>query len=161
MTVRDLLKMEICVDVVDDVTEELYIAFDGPQALTREGEKEFALALDLEAEPSRDPNLWIIHVDSDDERTWKRRLRSAIKLFNGMAGYCSESDYDLWFREESDEAISRQQTTKPSLLSWSPIRFCGNGSRPTGACSTSTASSITPYEKGCVSYEYPACTGEV
>lgn len=103
MTVRDLLKMEICVDVVDDVTEELYIAFDGPQALTPEGEKEFALALDLEVRPGADSGLYVVCVDDDDERTWKRRLRSAIKLFNGMAGYCSVSDYKLWFREESDE----------------------------------------------------------
>lgn len=97
MTVRDLLKMKTCVDVVDDVTEELYIAFDGPQKLTPEGKKKFALALDLEAEPSQDPNLWIIHVDSDDERTWKRRLRAASALFEGMAGYCTVNEYERWF----------------------------------------------------------------
>ena len=97
MTVRDLLKMEICVDVVDDVTEDLYIAFDGPQALTPEGKKKFALALDLEAEPSWDPNLWIIHADSDDDRTWKRRLRAARELFEGMAGYCTVNEYERWF----------------------------------------------------------------
>lgn len=97
MTVRDLLKMKTCVDVVDDVTEELYIGFDGPQKLTTEGKKKFALALDLEAEPSQDPNLWIIHVDSDDERTWKRRLRVASALFEGMAGYCTVNEYERWF----------------------------------------------------------------
>ena len=102
MKVRDLLKMEIDVDVVDDVTEDLYIAFVGPQELTREGEKEFALVLDLEVEHDANSDLYIIHVDDDDERTWKRRLRSAVKLFNGMAGYCSVENYELWFKEQSD-----------------------------------------------------------
>lgn len=105
MTVRDLLKMEICVDVVDDVTEDLYIAFDGPQALTPEGEKEFALALDLEVRPGADSGLYVICVDDEDDRTWKRRLRNAAKLFEGMAGYCSVPEYKLWFKEQQDEEI--------------------------------------------------------
>ncbi len=103
MKVRDLLKMEICVDVVDDVTEELYIAFDGPQELTRIGKMKFALALDLEVEPSRDPGLWIVKVDDDDERIWKRRLNNARDLFEGMAGFCTVDEYELWFTEPDDE----------------------------------------------------------
>ena len=110
MKVRDLLKLEICIDVVDDVTEELYIAFDGPQKLTREGEKEFATALDLDVTPSRDSGLWIVHVDDDDDRTWKRRLRAAMKLFHGMAGYCSVENYDLWFAEPDEEESDDPET---------------------------------------------------
>lgn len=44
--VRDLIEQEICVDVVDDVCEELYIAMDGPIRLTEDGEKKFSEVLD-------------------------------------------------------------------------------------------------------------------
>ena len=103
MKVRDLLKMETDVDVVDDATAMLYIAFVGPQKLTPEGEKQFAVALDLEVEPSRDPGLWIVKVDDEDEDVWAPRLGNAIDLFEGMAGFCTVDEYELWFTEPEKE----------------------------------------------------------
>ena len=46
MTVRDLLPMDIDIDVIDDVVEDLYVAFCGPMKLTEEGLKEFGEVLD-------------------------------------------------------------------------------------------------------------------
>jgi len=103
MKVKDLLEQEVCVDVVDDVTEELYIAFDGPQKLTKEGKKKFAEALEFEVSMGYEPSLWIIHVDDPDDEVWERRLRIAKELFEGMAGYCSVEEYERWFEEADDD----------------------------------------------------------
>lgn len=97
MKVRDLLKMHTVIDVVDDVCEELYIAFCGAYELTPEGEEHFKEALDYDIELGR--NIVIVHVDDDNERVWKRKLRKAKELFESLAGYCSCKDYDRWFRE--------------------------------------------------------------
>ena len=96
MKIRDLLSMEIDVDVYDDVCEELAIAFCGPVELTEEGLDYFSDVLDYEIEFCND--VVIVHVDHPEERVWKRRLRGACSLFNSMAGWCSASNYDRWFK---------------------------------------------------------------
>ena len=97
MKVRDLLKMDVDIDVYDDVCDSLSIAFCGPAELTEEGEAHFATALSLDFTFIGDVAL--IHVDDPDEKTWKRNLKQAKELFCGLAGYCSEADYNKWFKE--------------------------------------------------------------
>lgn len=97
MKVKDLLTMDIDVDVFDDVCDTLSIAFCGPAELTEEGEAHFATALSLGFTFVGDVAL--IHVDDPDEKTWLRNLKQAKELFYSLAGYCSESDYDKWFKE--------------------------------------------------------------
>jgi len=46
MEVREFIKRDIDVDVVDDVCESLCIGFVGPQGLTEAGERHFEDALD-------------------------------------------------------------------------------------------------------------------
>ena len=104
MTVRDLLPMEVDIDVYDDVTEELGIAFCGPARLTEEGERHFAEVLEypvtLESGEYEDGVYAIVHVDDDNDKIWKRRLRMAKELFEGLAGYCTVDEYRNWFGEE-------------------------------------------------------------
>lgn len=101
MKVRDLIKMEIDIDVYDDVCEELQIAFVGPVELTQEGKNKFGDILDL------DVDLRDVYVgDSHSFRCYKEALvhcedestaRKAAELFNSLAGYCAADDYEEWF----------------------------------------------------------------
>lgn len=100
MKVRDLLSLEIDIDVADEVTDDLYIAFCGPMELTDEGKAHFADVLDFEVSFHRD--IVIVHVDDPVESVWEANLDKAKELFEGMAGYCSCSDYDRWFKEEDE-----------------------------------------------------------
>ncbi len=100
MKVKDLLKMDIDVDVYDDVCESLAIAFCGPQPLTEEGKKEFSEVLALPVILDRSFAACTVEIDDPDEKTWKRRLRKAKKLFESAAGYCAAEDWDKWFQPE-------------------------------------------------------------
>lgn len=98
MTVRDLIQQEICVDVVDDVCEELWIAMDGPIVLTEEGEKHFAEALGYEVKLHNNgfEIVGIVNVD-DEEGVWQKKLVRAKEFFESAAGYCPVDEYDKWF----------------------------------------------------------------
>lgn len=106
MTIRDLIQMEIDIDVYDDVCEELSVAFCGPQPLTEEGEKEFADIMDYPVEINPDSygglSAAIVLIDDPDEKVWKKRLKKAKHFFYSAAGYCACSDYDRWFPEDQD-----------------------------------------------------------
>lgn len=103
MKVKDLLTMDIDIDVVDDVCEELWIAFCGPLRLTPAGKKHFreVLAYDIEL---RTGSLWgplvIVNIDDPDDSVWKKRLRKAKEFFYGCAGYVDSDAYDKWFIAE-------------------------------------------------------------
>lgn len=103
MTIRDLIQMEIDIDVYDDVCEELAIAFCGPQKLTEEGEKEFAEIMDYPVEINQNSYggiaAAIVLIDDPDEAVWQPKLEKAKRFFDSAAGYCSCDDYDKWFAE--------------------------------------------------------------
>lgn len=102
MTVADLIKQEIDVDVYDDVCEEIGIAFCGPLELTEEGRKHFEPVLDYRVQvryASGYPEIATVFVDDKDDKVWKERLRNAKEFFDAAAGYCASSDYDRWFKE--------------------------------------------------------------
>ena len=94
MKIAEFLKQDIDIDVVDDVTEDLYIAYVGPMTLTAEGKSKFNDVLDCEIELSDD--IGIVKVSHYDD--WVHKLNLAKKLFHSAAGYCSISDYDNWFQ---------------------------------------------------------------
>ena len=98
MTVRDLLEMDVSVDVYDNVVEDIAIAFEGPVRLTSEGETYFNYVLDCDVEfPGEGESVAIIDIDTPD---WANKLEIAKELFRSMAGFCSCSDYDRWFLTE-------------------------------------------------------------
>lgn len=78
--------------------EELAIAFCGPMNLTAEGEREFAEVLEYPVELFAD--FAMICVDDADDVVWEARLEKARKFFHAMAGYCADSDYKRWFKED-------------------------------------------------------------
>lgn len=102
MKVREFIQMQIDIDVLDDVCEELCIAFVGPQALTEAGIKEFSEVLDYEVTICTDGggSTWaLIHVDGPDG-VWQDRLEKAKHFFHAAAGYCPVSDYETWFPDD-------------------------------------------------------------
>ena len=103
MKVRDLLNMEIDIDVYDDVCEELGIAFCGPLYLTDAGKNRFSEVLGYNV-ILRD-GICVVEVDAP-EGIWQHRLDKATEFFESAAGYCDADDYDRWF---SDEPIKEQE----------------------------------------------------
>lgn len=101
MKVRDFIEQEICVDVYDDVCEELGIAFDGPRVLTDAGCKKFAEVLDydIKLHDNGYSTVALVHVDDESEKVWTHKLRKAKEFFEAMAGYCAADDYDKWFAD--------------------------------------------------------------
>lgn len=101
ITVAELLKMEVDIDVYDDYTEELGIAFCGPVELTEEGQKYFEPVLNLNVAMVMDytgyTDYGVVEIDELDNP--EEALDMLCKLFNGLAGYCSDSLYKLWFKE--------------------------------------------------------------
>ena len=90
MKVKDLFTQDIDIDVYDDYTEELGIAFIGPIELTAEGQKHFAEVMEYTIEFSADGDCFV-HCDNDHQ------LKKAKEFFFAAAGWCSEDDYDKWF----------------------------------------------------------------
>jgi len=98
MKVKDLIEMDIDIDVYDNVCDDIAIAFVGPQELTEEGRKRFAKTLELDIE--LDENVCIVNVeDETDPEKWKSNLKNAKQFFWAAAGYCPVSDYERWFGE--------------------------------------------------------------
>lgn len=99
MKVKELLGLEVSVDVYDNVCEELAIAFDGPVRLTEEGTAKFGKALDFDVYFGF--GKWgiesaIVDVDGK-EGVWQENLKVAKSLFDSIAGYCASTDWDKWF----------------------------------------------------------------
>ena len=101
MKVKDLIKMDIDVDVYDNVCDDIGIAFCGALELTDEGKAKFEIALNLDVE-SLDEDDAVCVINVDDEffpDNWKFNLKRAKEFFYAAAGYCSESDWNKWFKE--------------------------------------------------------------
>lgn len=101
MKVRDFIKVfDGDIDVYDNYTEELGIAYCGKIQLTPEGKKKFQKALNLPVE-SLNTERMIVDVSGKDlsDEECNARLQIAKELFEGMAGYCADKDYNKWFIE--------------------------------------------------------------
>lgn len=96
MKVKDLLELELSVDVYDNVCEELGIAFESPVTLTESGKKHFADALELDVYAFRDSEI-VIDVDDEDDSVFEKKLSCAKEFFESAAGFCSVSEYNEWF----------------------------------------------------------------
>lgn len=96
--IKDLIKMEIDVDVCDDYDESCYIAFCGPLELTPAGLEKYAeiLDYDIELPPAEileqygDPAI-ITGIEND------KQVRQVKKFFYAAAGYCGAADWSKWF----------------------------------------------------------------
>ena len=101
MKVKDLLQLDIDIDVYDNICDVLEIAFVGPAKLTDEGYDEFKDVLEYEVQMHEKHGFCIVICDDDPNVKWKNKLSRATKLFYALAGYCPEDDYDRWFKEEN------------------------------------------------------------
>ena len=100
MKVKDFISQEIDIDTYNTYTDYV-ICFCGPCKLTAEGKKEFADILDLDVvicEYTNGYEKWaeiIIPNNEEEEKVYK-----IVKHFlASAAGYCSESNYNKWFKE--------------------------------------------------------------
>ena len=114
LKVLHLLMLNEDVDVYDDVCEELGIAFCNPfdddkvhmwsEYLTEEGMEKFGEVLFYPAHIVKQIingdafYNFIVEIDDEDDKVWKKRLRKAKEFFESAAGYCSCEDYDEWFK---------------------------------------------------------------
>lgn len=107
MKVKEFMKLSGDIDVYDDVCEAVAICFCAPQGLTEEGEKHFAEVLNYEMTLDLSGSIptAIVHVDDDDEKVWKHKLKKAKEFFYSAAGYCAANDYDKWFIDPDDNVL--------------------------------------------------------
>lgn len=93
--IREFIKMDIDIDVVDDYCEELYIAFCGPLGLTAAGETAWADVLDMDIDITHiggyNPIAVVLVEDSE------QKMQRAKDFFESVAGFCPASDWDKWF----------------------------------------------------------------
>jgi hypothetical protein len=99
--VKDLIKMNVDIDVYDNVTQEIVaISFVGPVGLTEEGRKYFKEVLEYKI-TLYEKECWASVKCDDQEPEIKclNKAKKAQKFFFACAGYCSVEDYDKWFEE--------------------------------------------------------------
>ena len=112
MKVKDLFetKISLCVDVYENIADLIGVAFCGGVSLTPEGKKHFSKALQFPiARISGD--MLVIDTEKyyndkkidlskyDFEDKIPSGVQNLIDLFWAVAGYCSTSEYDMWFKE--------------------------------------------------------------
>lgn len=99
ITVRDLLRQEIDIDVVDDFSDDLWIAFCGALNLTEVGEKKFSAVLDLPVELRNcgGDTVACVLLGELPNPDCERLEHKCIELFEAAAGYCSAEEWDEWF----------------------------------------------------------------
>lgn len=94
LTVEELLKMDIDIDIIDDYDERCYIAFCGGYALTEEGKKKFSHMLDREVEIHTDTRGYEWGVISAENA---KEADEAKEFFYSLAGFCPDSLFNKWF----------------------------------------------------------------
>lgn len=104
MRVRDLIAMDIDIDVYDNVVEGIGIAFCGPVKLSNEGMVKFDQVMDYEITIYRlsdGCDVCIITTDDEEpEVPYTNKLRLAEEFFFACAGYCDSDNFDVWFVDE-------------------------------------------------------------
>lgn len=112
MKVKDLFDVEITfnVDVYENIADLIGIAFCGEVQLTPEGKKHFSKALQFPIKRI-DKDMLVIDTEKyyndkkidlskyDFEDKIPSGVQNLIDLFWAVAGYCSTSEYDMWFKE--------------------------------------------------------------
>lgn len=97
MKIDEFLCEPIDIDVIDDVTDDLWIAFCGPMRLTDEGAKEFESVLDLDIMVYHRWRGDVACVCLDGLDNWEELEKKCIEFFEAMAGYCTVEEWDKWF----------------------------------------------------------------
>lgn len=91
MKVKDLIREDIDIDVIDDYDERCWIAKCGAYKLTDEAVQKFHRVLDIDVEMN--DNIAVLHCETAKE------ANECKVFFLSLAGYCAAEDYDRWFVE--------------------------------------------------------------
>lgn len=91
MKVKDLIREDIDIDVIDDYDERCWIAKCGAYKLTDEAVQKFHRVLDIDVDMRDD--IAILHCETE------REAEECKDFFLSLAGYCAAEDYDRWFVE--------------------------------------------------------------
>jgi hypothetical protein len=97
LTVRELIGMTVDMDISNNYTDDWFPALSGPISLTEEGEEQWDDVLEMKITVI-DCSMAELQIDTEDPDECERRLTRARRFFKAQAGYCSESNYDKWFR---------------------------------------------------------------
>lgn len=91
MKVKDLIREDIDIDVIDDYDERCWIAKCGAYKLTDEAVQKFHRVLDIDVDMRDD--IAVLHCETE------REAEECKDFFLSLAGYCAAEDYDRWFVE--------------------------------------------------------------
>lgn len=100
ITVRDLLKTDVDIDIGNDWIDMMLPAYCGPVELTAKGEEKFAdvLSFELEYEPEHAFGCLLLRKEGGTP-AWL----GASVFFKKLAGWCSEEEWDSLFMVPTDE----------------------------------------------------------
>lgn len=98
MKVKDLIGLEIDVDITTDIFDDPYCAFVGPIHTTKYGESYWEEVLNLNCELVEDRPLAVIEIPGTLPDNEQEEVNEGIKeFFAALAGYCSIPEYQSWF----------------------------------------------------------------
>lgn len=106
MKLRELLKLDITVDVSDDYADQFedggrwfdsIIAFVGPCHLTKAGEERYKNIMNLDVDV--DECSAYVHIPQDVDEKMEELEKEVMLFFYAAAGYMSESLFKEYFEE--------------------------------------------------------------
>ena len=104
MKLKELLKLDIDVDVSDDYADQFYdgdrcfdsiIAFVGPCKLTEAGQERYKNIMDLDVDV--DESTAIVHIPENEDEKMEEMEKEVMLFFYAVAGYMSEDLYEEYF----------------------------------------------------------------
>ena len=104
MKLKELLKLDIDVDVSDDYADQFedggrwfdsIIAFVGPCKLTEAGQKRYKNIMDLDVDV--DDGYAVVHIPKLEDEKMEEIEKEVMLFFYAAAGYMSEDLYEEYF----------------------------------------------------------------
>ena len=109
MNMRDFVRtMKNDIDVYNNVTDDDGICYCPPVEFTAEGEKYFGWTLDNVFLNADEDNQWAEVICDEGDYPWQLIKLKAFDLLYAMAGYCSEENYNKWFKQEDKNMLNEQ-----------------------------------------------------
>lgn len=143
MKIREFIRQDVDIDVMNNVTDGCEIAFVGPMDLTKTGEEEWADVLDLEVETmtwnAESPFSWAVvdvtngkdpeTIEATDDEV--KMAYKAFAFFKACAGFCTESEWNRWFVDDGEVPYSEENcTTEKHVCCICGEEFEGWGNNP-------------------------------
>ena len=98
MTIRELIKYDIDIDVYNNITDDEALCLCCPMELTKKGEEQWHDVLDYVVDVSFEDKFAVCICDDDPNIKWQTKKKRLSNFLWSAAGYCSDKDYDTWFK---------------------------------------------------------------